>query len=760
MKKISVLLVFILAFFFSKAQYPVNQSLGSDSALVTSKGGLKGRIVVWNFVDTTAANLQRIKDYAGALVFAGNALWFRDSTITKWVQILPSGGIGGQSAWLLNGNDRSLYPDSASLGTTSANPFYIITSNFKRIGFHQDGIQDSTADVLALGIDTATGFLAYARAGGGGGGGGGSNTPIGAGFKIAVGVNATNIKSLRGGYGVIVDSATTGEIKHTLDSATVYGVVRQTVSDSLVTVYFRNPASGDTILTNPSTNVYKWKSHVVGYGLLSANVTDTTFGSKVDTTLIATIFDLTGYVTLTTAQTITGKKTFSDTTFVNGGIGVNSGNDFKVIAAAAQFVKISNANRSIAIGEATVANGYAALAAGTGASASGTGSLALGNTPLASGLDATALGSHAIASGQIASALGPYTIAPSFGEAVVGYNNTPYTPSSTTDTVGTDRLFTIGNGGSTANPSDALIMLKNGKTKVYNVWQYAGNYAANFNDSSFTNKKYVDSVVSASGGVTPSGADYNLQMKLGASLYGSDTLNWDAPNAALTVKGSFKGDPATGDVVVLDGAGNRAFRGTNANNWLTPTATQFFQIGTFNSPVAFTAQGGTTMAQSQFASSKFQITAGTYNLAALPTKNFELVNSVDLLKFSIDDSGSVVAKGRLQTDSTIHTLGITQVPVFDSTNYKIDVVDAAGKHFKSYWPTVTALTATNFVYNEEFTGSTSSTYTLANTPITGKLVVFKNGVKLPNSEFSLSGAIVTLTSARVSGDILSNDYIK
>jgi len=313
-----------------------------------------------------------------------------------------------------------------------------------------------------------------------------------------------------------------------------------------------------------------------------------------------------------------------------------------------------------------------------------------------------------------------------------------------------------------------------------------------------------------------------------------------------------------------DGAGNIAFRSTNANNWLTPTLAQYYQIGGFNSPVAFTAQGGTTMGQSQFASSKFQITAGTYNLAALPTKNFEMVNSADLLKFSIDDSGSVVAKGRLSTDSTLHTLGITQVPVFDSTNYKPDVVDAAGKHFKSYWPTAVGnlattnltsagnrtfdlnfstlafiqganstlsfnptsgisylqatlssntglylasdslnikqtsgririsnligqhnagdsmvvynpstrdlgmreipagggLASSNFVYNEEFTGSTSSTYILANTPVADKLVVFKNGIKLPNSEFSLSGTTVTLTSARLSSDIFSNDYIK
>ncbi len=70
------------------------------------------------------------------------------------------------------------------------------------------------------------------------------------------------------------------------------------------------------------------------------------------------------------------------------------------------------------------------------------------------------------------------------------------------------------------------------------------------------------------------------------------------------------------------------------------------------------------------------------------------------------------------------------------------------------------LANSNFVTNEEFTGSTSSTYTLANTPVTASLDVYKNGVKLQSSEFSVTGTTVTLTSARVSGDIISNSYRK
>ena len=94
MKKL--LLIFLLSFtaIFVKAQYPagrlyqVNQSIGSDSALVTSKGGLKGRVINWSFTDTTQANTQPIKNYPGAQIFTttDTSLWLRNTTATKWLR--------------------------------------------------------------------------------------------------------------------------------------------------------------------------------------------------------------------------------------------------------------------------------------------------------------------------------------------------------------------------------------------------------------------------------------------------------------------------------------------------------------------------------------------------------------------------------------------------------------------------------------------------------------------------------------------------
>lgn len=89
MKKI-FLLILIISSFKSYSQYIVNQSLGSDSTLVTSKGALKSRIVNTPFTDTTQANTQRVKYYDGAQIYTksgGGKFWIRDSSQNKWIEL-------------------------------------------------------------------------------------------------------------------------------------------------------------------------------------------------------------------------------------------------------------------------------------------------------------------------------------------------------------------------------------------------------------------------------------------------------------------------------------------------------------------------------------------------------------------------------------------------------------------------------------------------------------------------------------------------
>ena len=69
------------------SQYPIQQFIGADSAVVTSKGGLQGRFINVVFADTTAANSQRVRQYPGAMIYASGKLWVRNTTATAWNEL-------------------------------------------------------------------------------------------------------------------------------------------------------------------------------------------------------------------------------------------------------------------------------------------------------------------------------------------------------------------------------------------------------------------------------------------------------------------------------------------------------------------------------------------------------------------------------------------------------------------------------------------------------------------------------------------------
>ncbi len=120
---------------------------------------------------------------------------------------------------------------------------------------------------------------------------------------------------------------------------------------------------------------------------------------------------------------------------------------------------------SVAFGPSN-ASGFNALALGANAIASGAQSTAMGPQTKASGLFSTALGLGTIASGQGSIAIGAENFAKSAYETVLGRWNTDYIPADTSFWNPADRVFTIGNGTSTINRSDAMVILKNGWTGI------------------------------------------------------------------------------------------------------------------------------------------------------------------------------------------------------------------------------------------------------------------------------------------------------
>ena len=132
------------------------------------------------------------------------------------------------------------------------------------------------------------------------------------------------------------------------------------------------------------------------------------------------------------------------------------------IALGNEWDKDNIGSYSFASGSATLASGNYSTALGISSRASGTYSTAFGMDADASGNWSISMGHQSSAAGQNAISIGKSTTSKSGYEIVLGRLNTDYTPASTTDWIGTDRLFTIGNG--TGIKSDAMVVLKNGNT--------------------------------------------------------------------------------------------------------------------------------------------------------------------------------------------------------------------------------------------------------------------------------------------------------
>ncbi len=95
MKKIFALVLLLVLGKMSYAQYPITQTLGSDSTIVISKGALQSRLINVTYTDTTAANLQRIRQYPGAQIATttgGLNLWVRNANATAWIPVATGSG--------------------------------------------------------------------------------------------------------------------------------------------------------------------------------------------------------------------------------------------------------------------------------------------------------------------------------------------------------------------------------------------------------------------------------------------------------------------------------------------------------------------------------------------------------------------------------------------------------------------------------------------------------------------------------------------
>lgn len=108
---------------------------------------------------------------------------------------------------------------------------------------------------------------------------------------------------------------------------------------------------------------------------------------------------------------------------------------------------------------------------------------------------------------------------------------------------------------------------------------------------------------------------------------------------------------------------------------------------------------------------------------------------------------------------------------FDGTTYAKLAIGSTGNILTvagglPSWAASAALAASNFVFNEVPSGTldgSNVTFTLANTPTTGKVTLYLNGqLLLPGSgkDYTISSGTITFVTAPVSTDVLLANYLK
>lgn len=875
MKKTIAFLILIFSFFLSKAQYPVPQSIGTDSALVTSKGGLKGRIVVWNFTDTAQANQQRIKDYAGAMIFTQDALWFRDSSRVKWVQIIPSASPTADTLYWKIGGNFNIRALGGVIGTKDSSDFLMMTKDLKRLGISARGILDSNSNVVALGIDTTTGYLSYARTSGG------STTPdtvqvnfplyvihpVAGADTIAVDTITANIGLATKHYSTYPDSIIFSN-QNVYTPPTSYKAFGNsiTLGPPFCTADSVYPARIAALTGLPITN-YAVGGTGIWYSVKQAN-TNINVNHTTLETMMAGFNDLRRggnnpltYKKIVNALNADWLNHFAATSLpANGGDAsiVKSGIWFDYGAASVggkysngaftansgDYIEWTFSGSAFGVGliafdsltyqgsafhvdiDGTLYGNYSENAQTDGIY---DGSYDNGRTQMALIVSGLSNGSHTVrlTSDQSVSyfavdyfatlaSIGTYPalvwFTPPYMTAA-GYASgagTNHASNGTTDSitakmdslklalptgyqhyiVPTNNYYdtTTGTGGDGIHPNDlgqrqifngyqatipALTTFRNNTLLVnqrpyfiYNGTPQELAFSSDIHNT--TPSSYIQNQTA-----TTQSAAYKIngissvlnQFNVGNSSISDFALRAQvATNANIFVE-NIGGAPSLSSLNDARSSGTTfPFYGSAYNFYkrLTGVNTLLMSLGAsgdletlsditsdgalhaFGSVAGYAAAGF----HAQYNSGQVYLDAygggSNWRNMNLRAANFTFANS---------GATALTLSGGAAQLNTYGSGTHTGTPAYSLQ------VDASGNIIEGSTGGG-GLSSSNFVYNEEFTGSTSSTYTLANTPVTGKLTVYKNGTKLPLSEFSLTGAIVTLTSPRVSGDVFSNDYIK
>lgn len=189
MKKILLFVFIFLVAKISFAQYPQQQTMGTNNTIINlgnaNGGAIKGNIINGLYTDTTAANATQIDFYTGAQIFttSDTSFWIRNKTATNqyWFRVGGASGGATGSFWSLTGNLFPVILAGYGIGSNDATNVPFKSNNVTRATIASTGIaRVSGGQYKYVVIDTAgvEHYLGYADAGGSGGTPGGSNTQV------------------------------------------------------------------------------------------------------------------------------------------------------------------------------------------------------------------------------------------------------------------------------------------------------------------------------------------------------------------------------------------------------------------------------------------------------------------------------------------------------------------------------------------------------------------------------------------------------
>lgn len=161
------------------------------------------------------------------------------------------------------------------------------------------------------------------------------------------------------------------------------------------------------------------------------------------------------------------------------------------------------------------------------------------------------------------------------------------------------------------------------------------------------------------------------------------------------------------------------------------------------------------------ASHTVSVTANAKGLVTAISSNSIQISESQVTNLTTDLAGkqaTLTGPGYVKQVSGSPTY-VTSIPNADLANSSITINGTPISLGASV--TVGSLSATNFVYSEVPSGtinSSNTTFTIANTPTTGTVRGYRNGVR--TTGFTVSGTTVTMTTAPLTGDTLLFDYMK